>query len=527
MKTHFTLSVFVLLFTLILILPVSAAFTDDSDLIKMTCTSFAAGRLATIDGSTMSGHTCDGNCDFTIRVVPRRTYGPADKVHIDYAGVPGGFGHTIHGETPIPQVPVTYKYFHLECPIGNEFQVFFGENTCGTKREFSVLSRDEAMLDYTQVAALALQRGTTAREAIRAAGELIEKYGMLGLGGSGESFLVTDPTEAWCFEIVGQSNQWVAQRIPDDHVCPHANRMRIQEIDLSNREYFMASPNLISHAIDRGVYNPDTDGPFNFAKVYSGNNSRGNQIREWRMLCLLCPSKKWDIDAESFPFSVKPDKKIDARWWIENVWRDHLDGTEFETTKGLTGGPFESPAFARLVGLSSERAICTPGSGYTWVSQARDWLPDPVGGVVWFGLDCPRSTCYVPFYVGISDTPKSWQQGDFTKFDPESPRWYFQVIDTFSWLKYNQIHKDVREVFGALEEEEFSEQAYIDKVATELYNEKPALAEDFLTQYSQGRALKAEKAAKDLFYQLLTKYAEGGPRAQVSPFWQNIIRKDR
>jgi len=508
-----------------LILPVAAYPSDEFDNVKLTCTSFAAGRLATVDGSALSGHTCDGNCDFTIRVVPRMTHQPGEKVRINYAGLPGGFNHVVQGETEIPQVPVTYQYFHLECPIGNEYQVFFGENTCGTRREFAVLSREEAKLDYTQVAAQGLQRGRTARQAIEAAGALIEKYGMKGLGGSGESFLVSDPREAWCFEIVGQSNQWVAQRIPDDHVCPHANRMRIQEVDLSDKENFISSPDLIQHAIEKGMYNPQKDGPFNFARVYSGNQSRGNRIREWRMFSLLCPSKKWDPEAESFPFSAKPDFKISARWWIESVWRDHLDDTEYDPTKGISGGPFESPAFARLVGMSSERTICTPGSGYTWVSQARSWLPDPVGGVVWFGLDCPRSTCYVPFYVGISQTPESWQKGDFTQFNPESPRWYFQVIDTFSWLKYNQMHQDVRKVFDALEEEFFDEQADVDKIAAALHEENPELARDFLTQYCNGRAAKAEKAAKELFYQLLTKYAEGGPRAQISPAWSEIIRK--
>ncbi len=129
---------------LILTWPTTAIGTDEFGEIKLTCTSFAAGRLATTDGSALSGHTCDGNCDFTIRVVPRMNHEPGEKVKINYEGLPGGFGHVIQGETEIPQVPVTYQYFHLECPIGNEYQVFFGENTCGTRREFAVLSRDEA-----------------------------------------------------------------------------------------------------------------------------------------------------------------------------------------------------------------------------------------------------------------------------------------------------------------------------------------------------------------------------------------------
>jgi len=491
---------------------------------KEACSSFAAGPKATIDGYTMSGHTCDGNCDFTLTVVPGKKHEPGEKVRLDYPGLPGGFKHVVFGETDIPQVPETFTFFMTECPIANEYQVFFGENTCGTRSELSDLPRDKAMIDYTQAAALALQRGKTAREAIQAAGKLVEKYGLKGLGGSGESFLVSDPGEAWCFEIVGESTIWVAQRIPDDHVCPHANRMRIGVVDPTDKKNFMMSPNLIRNAIDRGFYDPEKDGPFHFAKIYSGNQSRGNKIREWRMFSLLCPSKEWEIDQE-FPFSVKPDKKISAEWWINNVWRDHLEGTPYDRTEEMAAGPFNCPGRFRIRGVRSERSICTEGSGYTWVSQARSQLPDCIGGLFWFGLDCPRSTCYVPFYVGISHTPESWRKGDFVAFDPESPRWYFQAIDIFSWLRYRDMHVDIRKVFGPLEKEQFDKQAEIEKIALELHKSDPHLAREFLTSYSTDRALKAEKAAKVLFYDLISKYSDGRPRANVSEKWSKILNE--
>ncbi|MBS3818919.1 C69 family dipeptidase [bacterium] len=472
----------------------------------------------------MSGHTCDGPCDFTLQVIPGKKHKPGEKVIINYKGIKGGFDHKIYGETQIPQVSETYKYFLIECPIGNEHQVFFGENTCATRKELSNLPQGEAMLDYTQVAALGLQRGKTAREAIREAGKLIQKYGLKGLGGSGESFLVSDPHEAWCFEIVGESTLWVAQKIPHDHVCPHANRMRIGVVDPKDKENFMMAPGLIQNAIDKGFYDPEKDGPFNFAKIYSGNQSRGNRIREWRMFSLLCPSKEWKIDQE-FPFSVKPERKISARWWIDNVWRDHLEGTPYDRTEGMAAGPFNCPGRFRIEELKSERSICIAGSGYTWVSQSRENLPDCIGGVIWFGLDSPRSTCYVPFYVGITHIPESWQQGDYTQFDPESPRWYFQVIDTFSWLRYRDIHSDVRKVFGGLEDKEFQMQGSIEDLAQKLYESNPSSAKEFLTSYSSMCALEAQKAAKKLFFHLITKYSDGRPKAEIDEKWMNIFKK--
>jgi len=191
----------------------------------------------------------------------------------------------------------------------------------------------------------------------------------------------------------------------------------------------------------------------------------------------------------------------------------------------MAAGPFNSPGRIRIEGLNTERTIGTAGSGYTWVSQARQWLPDSIGGLFWYGVDCPRSTCYVPFYVGVSQTPESWRKGDFTKFDPESPRWYFQAIDTFSWLRYKDIHADVRKVFGAIEDEEFAKQAEIEKIALELYKSDPKLATEFLTIYSANCALRAEQAAKKLFYDLIAKYSDGRPSATVSKEWLEILNK--
>jgi dipeptidase len=168
--------------------------------------------------------------------------------------------------TEIPQVATTHAYFHADCPLANEHQVFFGENTCPTREALRTLDPQQALLDWTQVAKLALQRGRTAREAIQAAGALIEAY---GLNGEGESFLVSDPHEAWCLEIPGFTREWVAQRIPDDEVSPHANRMRIGEVDLSDPGRFMASPGLIKTAQDKGYYDPARDGAFHFAKAYT------------------------------------------------------------------------------------------------------------------------------------------------------------------------------------------------------------------------------------------------------------------
>lgn len=43
-----------------------------------------------------------------------------------------------------------------------------------------------------------------------------------------------------------------------------------------------------------------------------------------------------------------------------------------------------------------ERATATQQTGFTFVSQSRSWLPDAVGGILWFGVDDAASTVYFP-----------------------------------------------------------------------------------------------------------------------------------
>ena len=72
---------------------------------------------------------------------------------------------------------------------------------------------------------LMLERGKTAREAIKMAGELLEEYGWID---DGEMLTIADPNEVWVFEIVGPGKDkigavWAAQRVPDDHISVGAN----------------------------------------------------------------------------------------------------------------------------------------------------------------------------------------------------------------------------------------------------------------------------------------------------------------
>jgi dipeptidase len=160
---------------------------------------------------------------------------------------------------------------------------------------------------------------------------------------------------------------------------------------------------------------------------------------------------------------------------------------------------------------------------YSWVSQSRAWLPDDIGGLFWFGLDSSRTTCYTPFYVGTSQVPQSYQIGDYTRLSDNSAFWAYQRLDTFSLLRYRDIHRDIRSTLDAIENEAFENRDRVEKKALDLFKTNPSEAGSFLTIYSETLAVKAERSARELFDVLVAKYRDGYPETEVGNDWLRIL----
>lgn len=529
------LAIFLSLAMIILTLPIAAfasapATSDNPADREDACSSFTAGKQATVDGSTMTGDTCDtGSGDTRLIIVPAANHKPGSFVSMDYPGITQVYEES--RTSVIPEVAHTYKIFSIDCPFGNENQVYSGENTCGTNPALETLNHADALLDWHALLYLGMARSTTAREFVTIVGGLIEQYGMLG---SGEDFMISDPNEAWVMEIPNYSTNWVAQRIPDNAVSIHANRMRIQEVDPNDTNNYLMSPNLIQNAIDKGFYNPATDGPFNFQKVYnspSASTALGNIRREWQMTSSLCPSQHWDpnggpLSCNQYPLYVVPEQKISVEWWANTLWRNYYQGTPYDKSVGLPAGPFGSPERQSIKGASFERSICTPNSEYTTITQSRSWLPNSIGGVAWFTTDNALSSIYVPIYAGTNSVPESWTVG-YPKggYNKDSAFWAFQALDSFSQLRFSDMHSDVRAVFDQIEDSELKNQAAVEQQALTYYTkENQKRAEIYLTNYSTSCASTAEQAARDMLGFLIGKYVDGTPQATVSQAWIDLYK---
>ena len=485
------------------------------------CTNFLISKGASKDGSTMitfaaDSHVLYGELYFT----PAADHLPGEMLDI-YEWDTGKY----LGQ--IKQVPHTYSV------VGNmnEHQVSIGETTWGGRSEL----RDSlAIMDYGSLMYVTLQRAITAREAIKIMGDLVEEYGYYS---SGESFSVSDPNEVWIMEMIGKGPGkkgavWVARRLPDGYICAHANQARIRQFPLKDPENCLYEKDVINLAREKGWFK-GKDKNFSFADAYAPLDYgalRFCEARVWSMFRRAAPSLNLSTDyikgvkgAKPLPLWVKPDKKLSTRDVME-LMRDHFEDSDLDMSKDIGADPFKLPYRWRpltwevdSVEYFNERATSTQQTGFSFVAQARSWLPDPIGGIHWFSVDDTYSAVYVPMYCGIKEVPKSYAvgTGDFHHFTWESAFWVFNFVSNYCYLRYSDMIKDVRKVQRELEGKFMADQANVEELALKLYNESPQLAIDYLTEYSVNLGNSTVKRWKKLGEFLIYKYLDGNVKDEL------------
>lgn len=476
----------------------------------LECTTITVGKKASADGSVMTSHTDDSHRTRTnILVVPAQDHpeGATVKMYKRTAakeeyGKMSHYENTIVGE--IPQVSHTYQYFSTAYPCLNEKQLGIGESTFTPRPE---LQSDSGLIDCQRLCQLMLERCSTARQAIKMAGELLAKYGWID---GGEALTIADKNEVWHLEIVGPGKGklgavWAAQRVPDDHISVNANASTIREIDLKNKDYFMASDNVFSVAEENGWYDKKQE-TFRFAYAYAPESRAmlACRRREWRVFDLVAPSLKLDPNAENYPFSVKPDTLITMEKMV-SLFQDYYEGTEYDMRKTLTvtdkegktvisplANPFMKSDELKLHKINGgwhwrgERSIAVHFTVYATIIQCRNFLPDEVGGLCWFALDNVASSVYVPFYASISDLPQTYKtDGRVTGFSRDAAWWAFNRLGTLAAKRWGDMRKVTDKTWKPLQNQFFTQQPEIEKQALELLqNGKRNEAIQLLTQYS-------------------------------------------
>ncbi len=501
----------------------------------MACTNFLVTKGASTDGSTFISYAADSHT----------LYG--ELYYRKAATYPAGTMFTIYdwdsgkklGE--IPQVAKTYSV------VGNmnECQLAIGETTYGGLED---LYKPNGIIDYGSLIYLTLQRASNAREAIKTMAELLATY---GYASEGESFSIADPNEVWVMDLIGKGEKinnkkwtkgaiWVARRVPDGYICAHANQARITTFPMEKQsKNSISSKNLkrifekdidVVYAYDvvefarmKGLYS-GKDEDFSFCETYNPltfGGARGCEARVYAFFHRAADNMQQYEDyamghnlKNRMPLWVKPSKKISVLDMM-SFMRDHYEGTAMDMTKDLGAGPYKCPYRWRPMGWEidgktyvHERATSTQQTGFSFIAQCRSWLPNKVGGILWFGVDDTYSTVYCPMYCGITQIPLYFQEGNgnMVTYSPTSAFWLFNQVANFVYSRYDAMIVDLQKVQSTLETGYVKSVADNDAKVKNLSGDQLTAA---LNKYSNEQADNMFTAWTNLSHYLLVKYMDG------------------
>lgn len=486
----------------------------------IACTGLLVGKKASIDGSVMISYAADSH----------GLYG--EMYHWPAAAWPKGATlDVVEWDTGKPlgtiaQVERTYNV------VGNmnEHQLAITESTFGGRREL----RDTAgIMDYGSLIYITLQRAKTAREAIKVMTDLVAEYGYYS---GGETFSIADKHEAWVMEMVGKGPGrkgaiWVAIRIPDDCISAHANQSRIQQIPFDDKENCLYAPDVVSFAREKGYFK-GKDADFSFQQAYCPYDFgalRGCEARVWSFFRQYDSTMnqytdfiKGDPTKQPMPLYIKPNRKLSVQD-VQQGMRNHFEGTDLDMTKDAGAGPYKVPYRWRPmtfkvdgVEYTNERAIATQQTGFVIVPQMREWLPDEIGGILWFGVDDADMAVFNPVYASSVRVPECYcvGNGDLLNFSWTSAFWMHNWVANMAYHKYSFMIQDIRKVQQELENHYQEMIPAIDKAAQELYAKDPKEAVEFLTWFSTSTADNATARWKKLGEYLVVKYIDGNVKKE-------------
>mmetsp|Transcript_32418 Transcript_32418/g.75317 ORF Transcript_32418/g.75317 Transcript_32418/m.75317 type:complete len:597 (-) Transcript_32418:156-1946(-) len=502
----------------------------------MACTTLAAGKAATADGSVLLSHSDDGesNPDARLCFIPRAEYpaGSQRPIYYDTEDYPRHVGHgrgpcyePQPGQKPyqpigyIPQVGQTYAYYEATYGSMNEHGLGIGETTCsGVFGTNSVGHGGKALLSIDSLSRIAMERTKTAREAVKLMGSLAETYGFYGAGsfeGSAESLMVGDADEVFIFHILPDSNNgssaiWAAQRVPDDHVAVVANMFVIREIDFADAHNFLFSESVKTVALARGWWKPGQ--PLDFTKVYSDGEYASKFYsgrRVWgayRKFGINLPDNYTDLRYDAvYPVTAKaPVPTVQPKDFFA-IHRDYYQGSKYDMTQGPAAGPWGDPdrwtTTSKRVKGNWERSIGIFRTSSAHVVQARKVARGTgQGTVLWFGPHASAASCFVPLSATATAVPAPYMMGNPSKLDMQSAYWVHRYVFNIAKVKYSHAMADVRALQDKFETEGQELVKRLDTAGRSV--------EELNAAYSE-HAARVQQAFRGLPDAIIEKYADG------------------
>jgi len=438
------------------------------------------GRNLTADGSVLLGGFGHEPSSHWYEVTPRRSFSPGTTVEVgvtEDARIPGR-------RMRIPQVPETFRFLTTNY---SEFAGFPPPLTNGGLNEHHVAARDvwspsreelramtpqpQTGLNYSDLSRIAMERATSAREAVEIVGRLIEEHGYATYGGN--SHLFADAEEGWVLiDYAGGQGLWAAERLgPDDVRVLYPGWIGDFPVAFEASPDHMGSAALVDFAVEQGWWGPASGEPFDLHRVY------GQPF----------PSAPGQDDPHSlFRYPPLLEEEIRAMAPV-----------------GL----------ADMMALVRDPRWSNDGSGYGQVAHLRAGTPSDLG-VLWMSITGAVASPFVPVHLGVEDVPPEYKQhrymtkgsdDDFldAEFAPlEGTRSAFRVHKRLLYHTCADPEAFLRPVTAELETFEarlLREQGTLEAEAAELLEDgRPDSARSLLTSRAHARLGEALALGEEL-----------------------------
>jgi dipeptidase len=470
------------------------------------CFTILVGKSASADGSVMIAHNEDDRGDIIVnlRKIAPRDYGAPQRVSLGEGGYFETDGRT-NGFLWIEAAAQEFADSFI-----NDHGVVITSDSCPSKETNDDLT--DGGIGY-MLRRIVAEKASSAREGVRIAGDLIEKYGYRS---SGRTYMILDKDAAWMLAVI-RGRHWFAQRVPDDEVAVIPNHYTIRRIRQNDTDNFMGSPDIVEYARANGWYDAAKDGPFDFKRAFARPSRRelvfdGNSLRHWRGLNLL-GGREWQV-GDDFPFSSKPGKKMTVESLMA-ILRDHYEGTEYDVTDGYKTGTPNRTKF---------RTICTSSTINSFVISLGGKRPEPISASIWLALGKPDTTVYLPLYYGVESLPPGCGVGPSTHDYEIFYKQHFDdavlraAKDTLLQTKVLALEKAVEANYGPMRETLEKELFPAEK---EFLQSRPKFEADFtnLSAKDEKKALKtldayvaaAFERVTGLYKNLLASLAQPSP----------------
>lgn len=397
------ISLFILTFSLF-----NAKSQEEFDL---NCFTIIVGKDASVDGSLFIAHNEDNSGDPFVELhkVPRIRNAPGEKQ---------GFAFS---SDSIDEIAETNAYLWITGAKYNEEQYLNEWGVAITSNASRSKVVNGAGRIEHNLRRIVIERAHSAREAVKIAGSLVEKY---GYASSGRVYTIADPNEAWVLEVAN-GKHWIARRVPNNEVVIIPNYYVIDNFDKADTANYLSSPEIIQYAIDNGWYDPNSNKPFNFRRAYCRPDKLDgihNIARKWVALNSL--SEKQFTFYDEFPFSFKPKHKVSIGELMQ-IMANHYENTEFGMDPAYNNGcPHYNTTTSR---------ICNNYTDFCCITQLRSTLPADIGNLMWIAPRYPCMQPFIPWYYGINKISAGYEK-----------RTYAEALQSYNVkdIKYRALYPD-------------------------------------------------------------------------------------